>query len=123
MHKAVSADLLANEDSTSNNLVKGLGRLEAMTSILATEKFFATEVDKSKIRNVTGALDVTARWLNKVRESAKKPDSNSELVARVNQWLAMRRDDKPVFAKREVRKSVQGFQGSCGGSIVICVAK
>ena len=117
-----------------------LGKLEAETSISAAERFFAAEVDGSKISNVSEALDVTVRWLNKVGESAtdkngminmltrarvrtwfnsslkeyidrKEPESNSESVTRVNQWLAMRGDDKPVFVKRETRKGVQGFQG------------
>jgi len=42
----------------------------------------------------------------------KEPNSNSELVARVNQWLALKGDDKPVFAKREVRKGVQRTPGT-----------
>ena len=120
-HRAVLADLLAKENSTYNDLVRGLGSLEAETTISAVERFFAAEVDGSKISNVTEALDVTVRWLNKVGESAtdkeminvltkarvrtwfnsslkeyidhKEPESNSELVAWVNQWLTMRGDD------------------------------
>ena len=132
-NRAVLADLLAKEDSTYNDLVRGLGWLEADTTISAVERFFAAEVDGSKISNVTEALDVTARWLNKVGESAtdkkgminvltkdrvrtwfnsllkeyldhKERESNSELVAWVNQWLTMRGDDKPVFVNRETRK-------------------
>ena len=84
-HRAVLADLLANEDSTYNDLVRGLGWLDAKTTISAVERFFAAEVDESKISNVTEALDVTARWLNKVGESAtdKKGMINVLTKARV----------------------------------------
>ena len=60
-HRAVLADQLAKEDCTYNDLVRGLGWLEAETTISAVERFFAAEVDGSKISNVTEALDVTVR--------------------------------------------------------------
>ena len=45
-HRAVLVDQLANEDSTYDDLVRGLGQLEAETSISAAERFFAAEVDR-----------------------------------------------------------------------------
>ena len=63
--------------------------MESETSISAAERFFAAEADGSKMRNVTEALDVATRWLNKVGETAAdKMELTGVLArARVRTWF------------------------------------
>jgi len=133
-HRAKLTDCMNAEDFTYDDLVRRFGRLESETAVSAAERYFAPEADSSRMRSMTEALDVAFKWQNKITEGVddkweivkvlsraraktwctaqlkeyidqRKITSNEELVARVSQWQALKGDDKPIFAKKYVRKA------------------
>ena len=133
-HRAKLIDCMNAEDYTYDDLVRQLGRLESEMAVSAAEHYFAPKADGSWMRSMTEALDVTCKWLNKITEGVddkreimkvlsrarartwctaqlkeyidqREITSNGELVARVSQWQAFKGDDKPIFAKKDVRKA------------------
>ena len=82
--------------------------MESETSISAVERFFAAEADGSKMKNITEALDVATRWLNKMGETAAGIMELTGVLARarVRTWftgsLKEYVDHKEPNSKREL---------------------
>ena len=148
-HRAKLTDCMSEDVFTYEDLVERLGKVDSETAVSAAERYFTSEVDSTRIRNMAEALDVAIKWLNKIIEGVedrrevvkilsqarvrtwftaqlkvyidqRDVNSNGELVARVSQWQALMGNERPIFAKKEARKQNTYSAGGLPKKGVVC---
>ena len=81
MHREKVAESIADTDSTYNDLITQLGRLDTETIASAEELLFDSEVNPDKIKTTVGALAKADQWLERLTEGV---DDKKEALKRVS---------------------------------------
>ena len=71
MHRERLAENIADVDSSYEDQVVRLGRLDTETSVSATELYYESEADPERVKNTTTALNWADQWLEKITEGVE----------------------------------------------------
>jgi len=95
----IVADLVANGDSSYQDIVNGLRLPEGETSMSAAQRYFSAEPDLTRFKDVTQCVGVLSQWSRKITEGCK---SLSEGLA------ALDRARERSWMNPQLRKHVDG---------------
>ena len=137
VHRVQISDLVANLDSSYDEVIEGLKKANGETSTSAAQRYFAAEPDPTKFTNTTKALRVVSQWAEKITEgwdnkkdilaamnrarvrtwhvdslktfaSQREILTNNQLISRVAEWKAETNDEIDEFAKSGAKKGSPG---------------
>jgi len=96
-HKLRVSKIMADRESTYEDLIQALRQASGETSQSAGQRYHAAEPDSSRFKDTATALKVTRQWLERINDGLSKKEAFDALArARVRSWHS---DSLRIFAE------------------------
>jgi len=143
------AGLVADADSSYDDIVRALRKSDGETSMSAAQRYFSAEPDLSKFDDAQKCMGVISQWSQKITENCRTRDevlaamdrarmrswlaaplrayvdskvvtSTAQMLATISEWKANTYDELSVFPRPGGRRFTVGTQGKTVRKIGEC---